>query len=105
MNAFGKGEDRVAVAPREAALRGFLPRQPCVTQVLARVETDLHWCGHLEPEHVLGVVQRTRWIAMTPLLEDLEVVGQLPVDDAAERGGIDAGFLRELARGRGRERL
>ena len=42
--------------------------------------------GTRQPEHVLGVVRRARWIAMAPLREDLEVVGHLPVDDAAVRG-------------------
>ena len=66
-------------------------------KMLARLEPDGHGPRHFEPKHMLGVMRRARWVAMTPARENLINVLQLPIDDTAISIGVDTCLLMQLA--------
>src|SRR5438067_5485348 len=68
-----------------------------MAQMLARRERYRNPLGHLETEHVLGIVRRSGRIAVSPLREDFEHVGKMPVPYAAVRFGVDARLLGQFA--------
>src|SRR5438067_7111724 len=94
--SFGKHQDRLAIAPREHLVGGLLPRQPRGRQVLARLDADLDGCGHLEPEHVLGVVRDIRRVTAAPYGIDFEDVLQVPLLQPVARR-VDACLLGHFA--------
>src|SRR6202171_895411 len=94
----GQCLDRRAIRPRKALRRRFLPRQPEVRQMFARIQTNLNRLRDLELEHMLGVVCRTLRIAMAPAWKDFVNIRELPVHDAAIVRRVDAGFLFQFPR-------
>ena len=61
--------------------------------MLARIERHGDGLRHLQREHVLGVVRRSRRITVAPARIDLVDVRYSPVDETAVRGGVDSGLL------------
>ena len=76
----------------------FLPGKPAIGEVFVRGDAHGNWGRYLQRENVLDVVRHARRVAVPPLGEDLEGVGDLPVLDLA-MAGEDARFFLDFAAG------
>ncbi len=76
--ALGQRQDRIAVRPREAAVGGSAPRQPDVSQMLARAKAER------EPARERRAKTRARYCAWCPAHSDAATAerSRIPASDA-----------------------